>query len=109
MVEQCPQGMLCGHQVESLSRCCSQRNSDLPGPETPSSPPLKFSEEETEAPRLEVNHPRRPCQRQSHASDPGLQTLSSGLSNDATLSPAHICREAACTSTGKQRHWCPAW
>lgn len=40
MAEQCPQGMLCGRQVESLSRCCSQKNSDLPGPETPSSPPL---------------------------------------------------------------------
>ena len=40
----------------------SQRNSDLPGPEVLSSPPLEFSEEETEAPRLEVNHLWHPCQ-----------------------------------------------
>ena len=44
---------------------CRQRNSDLPGPEIPSSPPLEFSAEETEAPRLELNHPWHPCQQQS--------------------------------------------
>lgn len=66
--------------TESLSRCCSRRNSALPGPEMPSSPAPEFPEEEAEAPRLEVS-------RAKETSDPGLQVLSSRLPDKAMNLP----------------------
>lgn len=63
----------------------------------PSSLPLDFSEEETEASRLEASHPRRLCQQQSWTSDASLQILSSWLANKPRCfpGPVHTCREAA--------------